>query len=288
MGARPINSFNETGTFETAASFPGLPSETNARGPAETPSPKAKIRVLVVDDHPFVRHGVFLLINRQRDLVCCDCEVDSAAAVIPAVQAHKPGLVLLDLNLKDGSALPLIPRLKSEFPSLIILVLSQFEEQLCAEQALHAGAAGYVLKEEATDEILAAIRAVLHEEIYLSRKMASAFLNRIVGSEGLTPAALVEHLTAPELEVFQLLAMGLSTYEIMGQMKIGARSVETHRRHLREKLKLSNNAALTDYAIRCRHCFDQKCGDPDATLLHCALQWEQWEQGHLPGNSKSH
>src|SRR5579885_3304216 len=282
MGARPVKSLEETKFMTKPESVPEQPP---AGGPLEvtgTPPAGRRIRVLVVDDHPLVRHGISLLINRQSDLQCCDCEVSTAAGVIPAVEQHKPDLVLLDLNLKDGSALPVIRPLKVRFPAVIVLVLSQFDEMLCAEEALHAGAAGYVLKEEATQEILAAIRAVLHREIYLSHKMASAFLNQLVGAKAPPLAAGAEHLSRAELEVFQLIGAGLSTYEIAGQMKISARAVETHRKHLRQKLKLPDNTARTEYAVRCRHGFDPNCSDADALLLHCAVQWEQWEQGRTP------
>jgi len=286
MGARPVNSLEETEFFAKTDHARTPVPVTATSDTAEVPSAERRIRILVVDDHPLVRHGISLLINRQSDFVCCDCDVGTLAGIIPALEKYRPDLLVLDLNLKDGSALPLIAPLKSQFPSLTILILSQFEEMLCAEEALRAGAAGYVLKEEATQEILAAIQAVLHHEIYLSHKMAAAFLNQLVGAEAPLPVVGTEHLTTPELEVFQLLGMGMSTFEIAGQMEISVKSVETHRKRLREKLKLPDNDALTDYAVRCKHGFNQNCDDPGAALLHCAVQWEQWEKGKSPSESK--
>ena len=134
-------------------------------------SPVEKTRILVVEDHPLVRHGISMLLNRQDDLICCQSEVDTVAGIIPAVKKDQPQMLLLDLNLKDGNALNIIGTLHEQFSNVPILVISQFDNILCAEDALHAGAAGYVMKEEATHEILTAIHAVLQNETYISHKL---------------------------------------------------------------------------------------------------------------------
>ncbi len=142
--------------------------------------PVAKKRILAVDDHPVVRKAIVGLLNRESDLVCCG-EAAKLSEIIPAVDLHKPDLVLLDLFLDSDSSLPLIEPLRKQFPRTLLLVLSQYEETLYAEQALEAGAAGYVLKEESPREVLAAIRSVFQEEIYLSHKLAGRLLYQFLG-----------------------------------------------------------------------------------------------------------
>jgi DNA-binding NarL/FixJ family response regulator len=129
-----------------------------------------KARILVVEDHVFVRQAIAALINRQPDLVCCG-EDDSIASTPITSGKLKPDLVLMDMRLKDGEALELIAALKFQFPQLVILVLSQCDETIYAEKALRAGASGYLMKEEAAGEVLDAIRMVLSGKKYLSRAM---------------------------------------------------------------------------------------------------------------------
>jgi DNA-binding NarL/FixJ family response regulator len=147
--------------------------------------------ILVVDDHPLLRAGLIQFIDRQMDMTCRG-EADSAASCQSAVQSLKPDLVLLDLRLRDEDGLELIKSLKSQYPKLLILVISQCDEMLYAERALRAGARGYIMKEEATDEVLLAMRSVLNGELYLSRKLAIRLVQKTI--EG-RPA-----ITGPGLE----------------------------------------------------------------------------------------
>ncbi len=135
-----------------------------------------RFRVLVVDDHPLYRAGLIQFISQQRNLVCCG-HADTAAAALEMVDAFKPDLALLDLRLQREDCLALIRTLHARLPRLRLLVLSQGDELKCVERALRAGAQGYVLKEEATDVLLEAIRSVLTGESFVSRKVACAILN---------------------------------------------------------------------------------------------------------------
>lgn len=147
-----------------------------------------KSRVLVVEDHVFVRQALASLINRQHDLLCCG-ESDSIAATPIIVAREMPDLVVLDLRLKDGEAFELIGALKFQFPQLRILVLSQCDETLFAEKALCAGASGYLMKQEAAEDVLTAIRTVISGRQYLSRAMdAHLFHNRPLASSEGVPA----------------------------------------------------------------------------------------------------
>jgi DNA-binding NarL/FixJ family response regulator len=242
-------------------------------------SPRAgKTKVLVVDDHPVVWHGINLLINRQEDLVCCQDEVDTVAGIIPALKQDHPNMLLLDLNLKDGNALSIIGTLRDQFPDVPILVISQLDNIRSAESALQAGALGYVMKEEAAQEILMAIRAVLRKETYVSRKLE-------IPPRGSGPAqpperpALAEHLAEGELQVFLLLGSGMPLPDIAAQLKVNDEKLEAWCKNLRDRLRLPDNAALANFAVKCKGCFDTNGIDPDAAFFHCAVQLERCEWG---------
>jgi DNA-binding NarL/FixJ family response regulator len=207
----------------------------------------AKVRILVVDDHPMVRDGLIQLITQHRDLVCCG-QADSVASALAAVEKQIPDLVILDLRLKGGDGLDLIKSLKSQYPRLKILILSQYEAPMYAERALRAGALGYVVKEQAAEEILRAIRTVLGGEVYLTRSMAAVLLQKLVGlkSDGLRGG--IENLTDRELHVLNLLGAGLSTRQIATELNLSFKTVETHRENIKRKLGLRNAAALVHYA----------------------------------------
>src|ERR1039457_3809269 len=170
--------------------------------------PAGRTRVLVVHDHPVVWHGINMLINLHDDVIGCKDDVNTVAGIIPAVKKDHPQMLLLDLNLKDGNSLGIIGTLRDQFPDVPILVISQFDNIRCAEDALHAGAVGYVMKEEAAQEILTAIRTVLRKETYISHKLNLP----VSGQTAPMPErpAIVEHVDEDEFQVFLLLGSGLS------------------------------------------------------------------------------
>jgi DNA-binding NarL/FixJ family response regulator len=236
--------------------------------------PTGKTRVLVVDDHPVVWHGINLLLNRQDDLVCCQDEVDTVAGIIPAVKRDQPQMLLLDLNLKDGNALGVIGALRDQFPDVPILVISQFDNILSAESALQAGAVGYVMKEDAAQEILTAIRTVLRKETYISRKLEIPASDPARAQAPQRPA-----FAEGELQVFLLLGSGMSLPDVAAQLKISAETLETCCKNLKDRLHLPDDAALAAFALKCKGCFDTNGIDPDAALFHCAVQLERCEWG---------
>jgi len=206
-----------------------------------------KTRIPVADDHPLFREGLVQLINRERDLVCCG-ETDSAPATQTAIAAQKPDLLVLDLRLKQGDGLELIKALKTHFPDLPVLVLSQHDETLYAERALRAGARGYVMKEEATEEVLNAMRTILKGELYVSRKMSVVVLQKLVGSPSATSGRQIERLSDRELQVFQMLGSGMSTRQVAAQLHLSFKTVETHRENIKHKLGLRDSAELVRHA----------------------------------------
>jgi DNA-binding NarL/FixJ family response regulator len=212
---------------------------------------KARARVLLVDDHPLVRSGLMEMINRHGDLVCCG-EADSAGDAQKAVAELKPDLVLLDLRLRSGDGLELVKIFKSQFPSLKVLILSQLDEMTYAERALRAGAMGYVMKENATKDILSAIRTVLAGEYHVSQKVNGLAVRRMAGTKKTDgdddPASAVEKLTDRELQVLQLLGRGLGTKKIAADLCLSFKTIETHRENIKRKLGLRGAAALVHYA----------------------------------------
>jgi two-component system, NarL family, response regulator NreC len=245
---------------------------------AMQPSSTGKTRILVVDDHPVVWHGINLLLNRQDDLFCCQDEVDTVAGIIPAVKKDHPQMLLLDLNLKDGNALGVIGTLRDQFPNVPILVISQFDNIRSAEYALRAGAVGYVMKEEAAQEILTAIRTVLRKETYVSHKLEIPVPDPAPVQTQQQPA-LTENLSEGEMQVFLLLGSGMSMADVTAQLKISAETLEIWCKNLKDRFHLPDDTALANFATKCKSCFDTNGVDPDAALFHCAVQLERCEWG---------
>jgi len=209
------------------------------------PIPKATI--LVVDDHPMVRDGLVRLISQQNDLVCCG-EASTVAETQAAVARHKPDLIILDLRLKAQDGLELIKSLKYQYPGLRILILSQYGAPIYVERAMRAGASGYVVKEQAANEVLDAIRSVLAGEIYLTRGMAALLLRKLLVPKPDVANQSAEPLTDRELHVMQLLGGGLSTRDIATELHVSFKTIESHRENIKRKLGLSDAAALIHFA----------------------------------------
>lgn len=208
-----------------------------------------KQRILLVDDHPIMRHGLAQLINAEADLQVCG-EAGSAAEALRTVEKLKPDLVVSDLTLPDKHGLEFIKDLHAMFPGTRTLVLSMHDESLYAERILRAGARGYLMKEVAADHVVKAIRRVLGGGIYLSEKMAGLLLESIAGQRKNGDQSLLERLTDRELQVLQLIGQGKPSRHIAQQLHVSARTIDAHRAHMKEKLQLADGAALVRYAVR--------------------------------------
>jgi len=206
-----------------------------------------KIRFAVVDDHPLLRDGIVKLLSAQEDLVCCG-EADNVADAKRLVVTQKPDLMLLDLRLKSGDSLDLIKTLKVEAPGLKVLVISQHDEMLFAERALRSGASGYVMKENATDEILTAVRSVLAGELYFSHRVGEAAVRRSLTVKPEASRVGIERLSDRELQVFQLIGASFSTREIAAQFNLSIKTIETHRENIKQKLNLRDAKELSRFA----------------------------------------
>jgi DNA-binding NarL/FixJ family response regulator len=209
-----------------------------------------KARLLVVDPHPLFRCGLVETISHTRDLVCCG-EADNASDAQKAVLKLKPDLMTLGLRLKRGDGLDLIKILKSEFPSVKVLVLSQLDEFTYAERALRAGAMGYVMKDSAPVEILSAIRRVMAGDILVSHEISNLAIRRMVGGLSTAhngPASFIDVLTDRELQIFSLLGQGESTGKISRDLCLSLKTIESHRENIKQKLGLHNAADLIHHA----------------------------------------
>ena len=218
---------------------------------------KSRRKVLVVDDHPIVREGLADLINKEKDLVVCGCAQD-IPETIKAIKSLSPDVVTVDIALGDANGLELIKDIKTEFPGVPVLALSMHQESFYAERAIRAGAKGYITKQEATKNVILAIRRVLDGGLYLSEEMKDKLLYSVVGGHdlggGVSP---IDCLTDRELEVFGLLGEGKGTREIAEQLCLSVKTVETYRARIKEKLKLPSGAKLLQQAFAWVHGRDK-------------------------------
>ena len=208
-----------------------------------------KNRVFVVDDHPIVRQGLTLLINREPDLAVCG-EAEDAHTAIQAVPTAKPDILIVDISLNGPDGLDLLKDLRMRYPDLPVLILSMHDEGIYAERALRAGAQGYIMKQEAAEKVLVALRRILSKEIYVSERIANRMLQRYIGSRGVGRPASVADLTDRELEVFRLIGEGHSTRRIAEELHISVKTVESYQAHIKEKLSLRSARELVQHAIQ--------------------------------------
>jgi DNA-binding NarL/FixJ family response regulator len=204
--------------------------------------------VIIVDDHPIVRQGLAQIINGEPDLRVCG-QAEDAFEAIQVIAALDPDLVIVDLSLKTTSGLELIKDIRVRRAALPVLALSMHDEAIYAERALRAGARGYVMKHEATDRVVAAIRRVLAGQVYVSEELAAAMVGKLVGGPGDKGRYSVSRLSDRELEVFRLIGMGYGTREMAAQLHLSQKTIETYRAHIKEKLSLQDANELLRAAI---------------------------------------
>ena len=212
-----------------------------------------KTRVLLVDDHVVLRQGLAMMINDEPDLMVCG-EADGIRSAMEIVRSANPDIAVVDLSIKDGDGLELLKLLRDQFPHVLTVVLSMFDEAVYAERALHAGALGYVMKAEAIDNVLTAIRRIMSGGRFisanLSERMSQASKGeREEGGETSAIRAGIAKLSDRELQVLRRVGCGMSTREIAAELFISIKTVETHREHLKQKLELADSGELLRYAI---------------------------------------
>ncbi len=216
------------------------------------PPRSAPTRVLIVDDHPLIRERLADILNREDDLSVC-AEAEDRHGALEAIRKHDPALVIIDLTLKNSDGLELIKDVRVAWPKIAVLVVSMHDESLFAERVIRAGARGYITKQEATRNILTAVRRVLSGSIYLNERAASHLLTRLAGVQKPGPADPGELLADRELQVFELTGYGLNTHQIAQRLNIGSKTVETYRARIREKLNIKDANELLQRAISWAH-----------------------------------
>jgi DNA-binding NarL/FixJ family response regulator len=217
--------------------------------PNEQSGPQAKTRIFIVDDHPVVREGLSLMMNREPDLVVCG-EAEEASAALQSISTLKPDFLIVDISLNGPDGLDLLKAVRVRFPNLPVLILSMHDESIYAERALRAGANGYIMKQEATDKVLVAIRQILSHKVYVSERIANQMLQQYINGSAAEKHSPVAELSDRELEVFRLIGEGHSTRMIAEELHLSVKTVESYQAHIKEKLSLKNGRELVQRAIQ--------------------------------------
>lgn len=202
-----------------------------------------RCKVLLVEDHPMFRDHLAQLINRDLGMSVCG-ETDNIRDALRLVQDTQPDIAIVDITLKGSSGLELLKDIKAQGFPVNVLVLSMHDEELYAERSLRAGAKGYITKNEASTEVLKAIRCVMQGEVYASKQMTAKLLDRLTQRRAQPELEGLETLADRELEVFQMLGRGKSTRQIAQTLGLGESTVETYRARIKEKLRLRSAAEL--------------------------------------------
>jgi DNA-binding NarL/FixJ family response regulator len=203
------------------------------------------VRILIVDDHAVLRAGLKMLIDAEDDFEAVGEAANARDAVFQA-RALKPDVILMDVVMPDQSGLDVVPTLLHERPETKVLVLSMQDDPQYVRQAFNAGASGYILKEAADTEVVAAIREVANGNSYVHPTVGA----RLIAAENAEARRADEDpLSDREREVLRLLALGHTNQEISAQLFISVRTAETHRAHIMQKLRLTSRAELVRYAL---------------------------------------
>src|ERR1700692_2845604 len=207
-----------------------------------------KKRILVVDDHPIIRQGLALMLNREADLVVCG-EAEDATGAMHVLASARPDVLIVDISLNGPDGLDLLKNIRPTHPTLPVLLLSRHDESIDAERALRAGANGYIMKQEATGKVLVAVRRILNGEIYVSDRVANKMLKHYITGSGTLRVSSIAGLSDRELEVFRLIGEGHGTRQISKELHLSIKTVESYQAHIKEKLSLRTARELMQHAI---------------------------------------
>lgn len=209
-------------------------------------------KILIVDDHPILRKGLAMVIDQEPDLVVAG-EAEDVPTGLEMIEAISPDIVIVDLSLPGVDGIELIKTMKLRYKDLPALVVSMHDETLYAERALRAGARGYIMKQEAVDKVLIAIRKVLKGEIFVSDRITTKMVETLISGDAKGASTPLDLLSNRELTVFRLIGQGFKTSQIADKLHLSVKTIESYRSHIKEKLRLSTG---TD-------------------LMKCAIQWAQ-------------
>lgn len=205
-------------------------------------------KIFIVDDHPIVRKGLAQLINQEPDMVICG-EAENAQNALELLKKIRPDLAIVDISLQGIDGIELIKKIKVRDANLPILVVSMHDESLFAERALRVGAKGYIMKQEAIEKMMEAIRRVLKGEVYVSERVSATIVKKFIDGKAENTRSPMEVLSNRELEVFQLIGQGFGTRQIAQELNVSIKTVESYRANIKEKLNLKNATELLRHAV---------------------------------------
>lgn len=205
-------------------------------------------RIFIVDDHPLMRKGVELTLKSEPSLQICG-QAETAEEAQEKIMELKPDVAIVDISLPGQSGLELVKDLHAWMPELHVLVVSRHDEELYAERAIRAGAKGYIMKLEAGDVLVKAIRRVLNGGIYVSDKISDRLLLALSTGVSSEQASPLELLSDRELEVFELIGNGVSTREIAERLHLSVKTIESYRARIKNKLDIEHAVELVQQAV---------------------------------------
>jgi DNA-binding NarL/FixJ family response regulator len=208
-----------------------------------------KKRIVLVDDHPVLRKGLARLIDSKEGFVVCG-EASTATEAMTLIRELKPHLAIVDIGLPGASGIELTKSIRAEFPDMPVLILSMHEDALYATRSLRAGATGYIVKQDAIDNIATALQETLDGRRYLSPGIIEQLQNDGVGEQPRSSHDLIDQLTDRELEIFHLIGKGRDVREIADALAVSPKTVETHRTNIKEKLRLKNARQVARVALQ--------------------------------------
>ncbi|WP_024336671.1 response regulator transcription factor [Desulfotignum balticum] len=207
-----------------------------------------KIAILIVEDHPIFRMGIKDMIDHEPDMQVCG-EAEDVDTAIDQIQSLKPDLVIVDLSLKNSTGVDLIKEIHDRFPSCAALVLSMHDESLHAERCLQAGAKGYIMKQEASESVVEAIRNIMAGHIHVSRKIMNHLLTIYQNQPATAHESPLKRISDRELQIFRLIGLGLSSKQIAVQLNLSIKTVGTYQERIKEKLNLKTARELLRHAV---------------------------------------
>ena len=206
------------------------------------------IKIIIVEDHPIFRMGMKEMIDSEKDLTVIG-EAENVTEAIDLIKKKSPDLVIVDLSLKDSNGIELVREINNNYKNISSLVLSMHDESLHAERCIMAGAKGYIMKQEASESVITAIRHIMSDKIYVSPDIMSNILNKFQTQPNLVNESPLKQLTNRELEIFQLIGLGMSSKDIAIQLMISIKTVGTYRERIKGKLGLKHGEMLVRHAV---------------------------------------
>ncbi len=208
-----------------------------------------RTQVFIVDDHPAVREALAASINSKIDMRVIG-ESGTAKKALRQMERHEPNIAVVDISLQDAHGLDLVEEIRSRFSDIRVVVFSMYDESVYAERAIRAGASGFVMKSEPTESVVNAIQSVSEGDVYLSERMSSRILSKVIRQKDYAFNSATEQLTDREMTVFQKLGEGDNVRDIADELGLSRKTIETYRRRAKEKLGFDTVDELLQYAVQ--------------------------------------